>query len=89
MEKELEEERELPYQPFGKVEDRKLIRCVWIGETGMYGSRLHVVYSNHPDYVVGSRFDWGFASVATQRDGYEVQIAGASTEDGRGGYKGK
>lgn len=70
-----EDGKPLPYQMIGRPVDRKIIRCVWVGETGPYGHVLCVVYSNHPRFIRGSRFDWGFASIATQKDGYELQIA--------------
>jgi len=64
-----------PYQMHGEAKDRKIIRVVWRQETGPYGFAMQVVYSNHPRFTAGYRFDWGFAEIATQVDGYELQIA--------------
>ena len=52
----------------------KRIVCEWIEEKEFgYGKAMCVVESNHPRFAVGSRFDWGFASVAGCQ-GYTLEI---------------
>lgn len=56
--------------------DARIIRCIWVEEKAFgYKHALKVVYSTHPRFTAGSRFDWGFAHIATQEDGYELHIA--------------
>lgn len=38
-----------------------------------YGREMIVVYSNHKRFIVGSRFDYGFANVAS-KEGFIIEI---------------
>ena len=50
----------------------KTIVVQWVPEEASgYGKAMRVVLSNHPRFTVGSRFDFGFMSVATD-EGYTV-----------------
>lgn len=50
------------------------IVCEWIEEKDFgYGRAMRVIRSDHPRFVVGSRFDWGFATVAGCQ-GYSLEI---------------
>ncbi len=52
----------------------KKIVCEWIEEKEWgYNRAMRVIKSDHPRFVVGSRFDWGFASVAGCQ-GYALEI---------------
>lgn len=52
---------------------KKRIVVQWVAENEFgYGKAMRVVESNHPRFEVGSRFDFGFFSVATD-DGYEIE----------------
>lgn len=59
----------------GKMAKKKVIVCEWFEEKQWgYDHALRVIESNHPRFIKGSRFDWGFANLATQEDGYELKI---------------
>ena len=46
----------------------KLIIVQWVPEEcNGYGKAMRVVASNHPRFVVGTRFDFGFFSIATEQ----------------------
>lgn len=50
----------------------KLIVVKWVPETGLgYDKAMRVVESNHPRFIVGSRFDFGFFKIATN-EGYVI-----------------
>lgn len=52
----------------------KSIRCKWVPEKEFgYGKAMRVTQSDHPRFVVGSRFDYGFLNVAVEQ-GYSVHI---------------
>lgn len=52
---------------------KKRIVVQWVEEKEWgYGKAMRVVESNHPRFTAGSRFDFGFFSVATD-DGYEIE----------------
>jgi len=54
---------------------KNVIEVSWVPEKEYgYGAAMRVVASTHPRFFVGSRFDWGFASIATQEDGYQLRI---------------
>lgn len=38
------------------------------------GMAMVVIDSNHPRFINGSRFDYGFMNIATQQDGYTVEL---------------
>lgn len=67
---------EKPVAPTPKEDaDPKRIRCVWVVEKEFgYGKAMRVVASNHPRFIVGSRFDFGFLTIAVE-EGYRVSIA--------------
>ena len=43
------------------------------GKDPMYEKELRVVFSTHPGYVKGSRFDYGFLDLASS-EGYIIEI---------------
>jgi hypothetical protein len=50
----------------------KTIIVQWVPETGWgYDSAMRVLASSHERFVNGSRFDYGFFSVAT-KEGYTI-----------------
>lgn len=50
------------------------IIVMWIGiEDGVYEKEMRVVFSNHPRFKKGSRFDFGFMQIACD-DGYIVEV---------------
>lgn len=50
----------------------KIIIVKWVEEKEFgYGMAMRVIVSNHPRFVVGSRFDFGFFNIAT-REGYTI-----------------
>ena len=50
----------------------KTIVVRWIPEeTYGYGKAMRVIESDHPRFVKGSRFDFGFMSIATD-EGYTI-----------------
>ena len=49
----------------------KTIVVQWIPDNGEYGSEMLVIASEHPRFIVGSRFDFGFMSIATD-EGYTI-----------------
>jgi hypothetical protein len=44
----------------------KTIIVRWVKEDSLYGKCMKVVESNHKRFTVGSRFDFGFFSLATE-----------------------
>jgi hypothetical protein len=55
--------------------EAKAIKCEWIYEDPKwgYGKAMSVIESNHPRFTVGSRFDYGFMSIANGQ-GYTVTV---------------
>ena len=50
----------------------KTIVVKWVEEKDFnYGMAMRVIESDHPRFRVGSRFDFGFFSIATQ-EGYTI-----------------
>ena len=50
----------------------KKITVQWVKEEEWgYGKAMRVIESNHPRFTVGSRFDFGFFSIATD-EGYKI-----------------
>jgi hypothetical protein len=50
----------------------KKITVQWVPEAEWgYDMAMRVIESNHPRFIVGSRFDFGFFSIAT-REGYVI-----------------
>ena len=50
----------------------KKITVKWVKEEKFgYGMAMRVIESTHERFVVGSRFDFGFFSIATE-EGYEI-----------------
>ena len=50
----------------------KIIIVQWIPEEEWgYGKAMQVVYSTHPQFITGSRFDFGFFQIATN-EGYMI-----------------
>lgn len=50
----------------------KTIVVKWVPEeTYGYGKAMRVLASDHPRFTVGSRFDFGFMSIATD-EGYTI-----------------
>ena len=50
----------------------KTIIVRWIKEDDFgYGMAMQVISSDHPRFIEGSRFDYGFMSIATEQ-GYTV-----------------
>ena len=50
----------------------KEILVKWIYDKNIqYGKEMRVVESNHPRFVKGSRFDYGFFDIATD-EGYTI-----------------
>ena len=43
----------------------KTIVVRWVEEEGMYGKAMRVIESGHTRFSQGTRFDFGFFSVAT------------------------
>jgi len=43
----------------------------WVLESGIYGQEMRVIQSDHPRFIEGSRFDFGFFSIATA-EGYTI-----------------
>ena len=70
----------------------KKIVAVWMkpktGDEFGYADEMRVIESDHPRFVVGSRFDFGFLQAAN-RDGYSCEILSgtlfpASQKKGKG-----
>jgi len=49
----------------------KTIIVKWIPEEGLYGKAMIVIYSDHWRFVKGTRFDFGFFTIATN-EGYTI-----------------
>lgn len=49
----------------------KTIVVRWIPENSQYEKSMLVIASDHPRFVLGSRFDYGFMGIATD-EGYTV-----------------
>lgn len=50
----------------------KYILVRWVKEDAFgYGKAMRVIESDHPRFVKGSRFDFGFMSIATD-EGYTI-----------------
>jgi len=50
----------------------KTIVVEWVPEKGtVYDMAMRVIKSDHPRFSVGTRFDFGFFSIATQ-EGYKI-----------------
>ena len=49
----------------------KTIIVRWVKCGGMYSFEMRVIESNHPQFVKGERFDFGFFTVATN-EGYTI-----------------
>lgn len=59
---------------------RRMIRCKWVRETEWgYGKAMRVTESDHPRFVVGSRFDYGFLNIAV-KEGFGIEIEPVSEE---------
>ena len=66
----------------------KYLVAQWRPEKSHYNMALYVVCSNHPRFIDGSRFDFGFLNIASC-EGYTITILpSAETIDIRinGGY---
>jgi len=48
-----------------------VVKWVPVANDDFYKVEMRVVVSDHPKYVVGSRFDYGFFGVATE-EGYII-----------------
>lgn len=63
----------------------KTIVVKWVPEIEFgYGMAMRVIESDHPRFVVGSRFDFGFFSIATQ-EGYTIVSLPMKAREGVGG----
>jgi hypothetical protein len=51
----------------------KTIIVRWAPEEGFYGKAMRVVESDHERFVPGSRFDFGFMSIAND-EGYTIIV---------------
>jgi len=51
----------------------KYLVAQWRPEESHYNMALYVVISNHPRFVEGSRFDFGFLNIASC-EGYTITI---------------
>jgi len=51
----------------------KYITVQWRQEKSPYGKAMRVVCSNHPRFIDGSRFDFGFLDIASC-EGYTITI---------------
>ena len=49
----------------------KTIIIRWVEEDSFYEKAMRVIESDHPRFSKGTRFDFGFFSVAT-REGYTI-----------------
>ena len=49
----------------------KIIIVQWIPEEGLYGQAMQIIYSTHPQFIKGTRFDFGFFQIATN-EGYII-----------------
>lgn len=50
----------------------KYIVVKWVKEEEFgYGKAMRVIASDHPRFIVGTRFDYGFFNIATD-DGYVI-----------------
>jgi hypothetical protein len=49
----------------------KTIIVRWIEEASEYRRAMQVIESDHPRFVKGTRFDFGFFSIATE-EGYTI-----------------
>lgn len=50
----------------------KSITVKWVEEHDYgYGKAMRVIESDHPRFVIGSRFDYGFFDIATNQ-GYKI-----------------
>ena len=49
----------------------KTIVVKWTPDDGEYGSEMRVIESDHPRFVKGYRFDYGFFGIATD-EGYTI-----------------
>ena len=45
----------------------------WFSEDSIYGKAMKVIFSDHPDYEEGCRFDFGFLQIASSQ-GYAITI---------------
>ena len=55
-------------------EGMKFITVLWVKETKFgYEKAMKVIHSNHPRFTEGSRFDFGFLSIASD-EGYLINI---------------
>ena len=51
----------------------KFIVTQWLPEKSVYTRAMKVVRSNHPRFIDGSRFDFGFLEIASC-EGYAITI---------------
>jgi hypothetical protein len=49
----------------------KTIVVQWVPENSPYNKAMRVIVSDHPRFIVGYRFDFGFMSIVTD-EGYTV-----------------
>lgn len=49
----------------------KEIVVKWVYDTNIHGKEMRVISSNHPRFIKGSRFDFGFFDIATD-EGYNI-----------------
>ena len=58
-----------------------IIIVQWVPETDFgYGKAMRVIKSDHPRFVAGTRFDFGFMSIATN-EGYTIISLPMQTDD--------
>jgi len=50
---------------------KKFIKVRWVPEDSQYKRCMRVVESTHERFIVGSRFDYGFFSIASEQ-GYTI-----------------
>ena len=51
----------------------KIIVAQLVPEEGIYKRALCVVFSTHPRFITGTRFDWGFANIS-MNEGYSLTL---------------
>lgn len=50
-----------------------IVKWYKLDNDGIYDSEMRVVYSDNPMFETGSRFDYGFMSIAS-RAGYIIEV---------------
>ena len=61
---------------------RKTIIVEWVKDDGQHGKEMVVLRSDHPRFIAGSRFDFGFFDIVTDAGYTIISVPSKELESG-------